>query len=255
MRIAFTIVLLVSFTITVFAQNPEKIDTDRPDQTESASIVPKGWFQAESGFSIETYKDGSKQYIHPTLLSKYGLSKRLELRLITDVVTQQMIGPADEPISVTGLEPIRIGGKLALWEEKGARPKVSLIAHLTIPKAASQEFQVQKWVPDARFTLQHTLSDVVSLGYNIGVELDGDSGQPTYIYTFAPGFNLAKNWYGYVEVFGFLNNDNHPQHNFDGGLAYYISNNVKIDISGGFGLSPNTLLKHYFALGFSFRTH
>src|SRR4051812_23805093 len=68
----------------VFAQEPlEKIETDRPDQTESPAIVPKRWFQFESGVIREAYAYNTL-YTLPTLLSKYGVSKKLELRLITE---------------------------------------------------------------------------------------------------------------------------------------------------------------------------
>ncbi len=56
-------------------QLTEKIETDRPDQTESPYTVPKKWFQSETGFNIENEKDGSKTFIHPTMLNKYGISK------------------------------------------------------------------------------------------------------------------------------------------------------------------------------------
>jgi hypothetical protein len=61
----------------------EKVETDRPDQTESPSIVPKGWLQFETDLSREQYSD-DVLYTLPTLLSRYGLLKKLELRLITE---------------------------------------------------------------------------------------------------------------------------------------------------------------------------
>ena len=237
------------------AQLTEKIETDRPDQTESPYLVPKRWFQSETGFNIENDKDGSKTFIHPTMLNKYGISNRIELRLITEYVTEQspLIIPFGNS-TVTGLQPIQVGGKIALWEEKGLLPKTSLIAHTSIPKAAYKEFRQPKWGPNFRFTMQNSLSDNISLGYNIGMEWDGEeNGSPSFIYTLAPGFNLGEKWYAYIELFGFLNADNHPQHSADGGIAYNFSNNVKADISGGFGITKNTSLKNYIAVGFSFR--
>ena len=35
----------------------EKIDTDRPDQTESAFTVPKNWLQFEAGFTSLAHTD------------------------------------------------------------------------------------------------------------------------------------------------------------------------------------------------------
>jgi hypothetical protein len=102
--------------------------------------------------------------------------------------------------------------------------------------------------------MQHTVSETVSVGYNLGAEWDGaEEANPTYIYTLTSGFNLGDNWYAYAELFGFINSHTSPQHNVDGGIAYNFSSNTKIDLSYGFGITPHTSLKNYFALGFSFR--
>jgi hypothetical protein len=251
-----TLSICVAFlSVTAKAQLTEKIETDRPDQTESPYTVPKKWFQSETGFVIENDKSGNKAFAHPTMLNKYGLSKRFELRLITEFISFQtpVIIPQGNDI-VTGLQPIEIGGKLALLEEKKPRPKISLIFHTAIPKAASKQFQQTNWAPNFRFTMQNSLSEFISLGYNLGMEWYGEEEtKPSFIYTFAPGFTLSEKWYAYLEVFGFLNPDNHPQHSVDGGIAYNFSNNTKIDLSGGFGITKNTSLKNYVALGFSFR--
>jgi len=240
---------------SVHAQLTDKIETDRPDQTESPYTVPKKWLQVEAGFNIENDKSGAREFVHPTVLSKYGLSQRFELRLITEFISFQtpVIIPLGNDI-VTGLQPVEVGGKLALFEEKGIRPKTSFIFHTAIPKAASKKFQQTNWAPNFRFTMQNSLSEVISLGYNLGMEWYGEEGtKPSFIYTFAPGFNLSEKWYAYIEIFGFINPDNHPQHSIDGGIAYNFSNNTKIDLSGGFGITKNTSLKDYIAIGFSFR--
>lgn len=69
---------------------------------------------------------------------------------------------------------------------------------------------------------------------------------PAWIYTIAPGFNLGKNGYMYVELFGDFQKDAAPNHHFDGGFAYYISNNAKLDISSGVSLSNSK--EYYIAL-------
>lgn len=252
--VAFAICFLL-FGCSLYAQMTDKIETDRPDQTESPYTVPKKWLQVETGFNIENDKSGAREFVHPTVLSKYGLSQRFELRLITEFISFQtpVIIPQGNDI-ITGLQPVEVGGKLALFEEKGARPKTSLIFHTAIPKAASKKFQQTNWAPNFRFTMQNTLSGIISLGYNLGMEWYGEEEtKPSFIYTLAPGFNVGEKWYAYVEIFGFLNSDNHPQHSVDGGIAYNFSNNTKIDLSGGFGITSHTALKNYIAVGFSFR--
>ena len=78
--------LLVALTllgISTASAQMEKIDTDRPDQTESPAITPKKWIQLEMGFTMQQNNKTEKEFLLPTLLSKYGISKKVEFRLIT----------------------------------------------------------------------------------------------------------------------------------------------------------------------------
>lgn len=87
----------------------------------------KGYLQAEIGFNKEKYGNGFT-WVHPTALWKLGLNSRFEFRLITEGNT------LDNGITkVSGLVPTQIGGKIALWKEKGLIPQTSLIFHTGIP--------------------------------------------------------------------------------------------------------------------------
>jgi len=244
------LLLLLLMAGTTANAQVEKIDTDRPDQTESAVTVPRHYFQGEFGFNKENISGNDYDLIHPTALLKYGL-KRFEFRLeATYKTSYEHLIP--NPVKITGFEPITIGFKAALWEEKKLIPKTSVIVHLGIPALASKEFKTDHLIPSFRFTFQNSLNSKIGLGYNLGAEWDGFSSTPTWIYTFAPGFSLGEKWYAYVEAFGFIRSNALPEHNLDGGIAYYVNNDWKIDLSAGFGIS-SAAPKNYVALGFSFR--
>lgn len=228
----------------------ERIDTDRPDQTESAAIVPEHYFQAEFGFNKENLFERNYDIIHPTALLKYGLRK-FEFRFEATCKSSYEHFIPDSK-KTTGFDPVEIGFKVAFWEEKKLLPKTSLIVHLGIPALASESFKTDHLIPSFGFTLQNSITDNIGIGYNIGAEWDGYTSTPTWLYTFSPGFNLGKKWYAYIEAFGFIRKNETPQHNIDGGIAYYISRDVKVDISGGFGISE-AAPKNYVAIGFSFR--
>jgi len=252
MRKIVTASVLLILAQFCFAQQTGRMETDRPDQTESPFVVKKGWIQSEIGFNLER-ENGFSTRVHPTILWKYGASKRFEFRLITEAVsveTPLMIPAGTETIS--GILPIQIGGKLAFWEEKGLLPKTSLIFHVAPSKLGNKKFHTDKWAPNFRFTMQHTLSENIGLGYNFGAEWDGFSNIPAWIYTIAPGFNLGEKWYGYVEAFGAFQKGQMPTHAFDAGLAYYTTDNTKLDISSGFAITEGAT-DWYGAIGFSFR--
>jgi hypothetical protein len=249
----FLFILFVAFSyFNLHAQDTDRIDTDRPDQTESAVILTKKYLQAEFGFNKENYDFNNYTLVFPTFLLKYGVSKRMELRLETSL-SQEYIQKIPEPEITTGIEPVNIGVKIALAEEKGILPKTSVLAHLGLPFASTSPDKDQSVFPSIRLSMQHTLTKTIGLGYNAGAEWDGYTSTPVWLYTFSPNFTIGKRWYAYVEAFGFLSKLQHPQHNVDAGIAYYVSNNVKIDLSAGKGVSKHPTFKNYVAIGFSFR--
>lgn len=244
--------LFIFLLIAICISAQERIDTDRPDQTESAVLVPKKYFQGEFGFGKENLGSDNYNLVHPTFLLKYGLSKRFELRLEGDFLSQYIhLIPGTK--STINLEPVEIGTKIALFEEKGLLPKTSLIAHVGLPFVTSNYDRQQNIFPSFRFTCAHTISEHVGLGYNFGADWDGYEKNPAWLYTFSPNFTFGKKWYAYIETFGFYERGNW-EHVLDGGLAYYFSNDAKIDLSSGVGLG-SSFLKNYFSLGFSFRLH
>lgn len=232
----------------------ERMETDRPDQTESPFLTPKKWIQFEMGFSKETDKQfGYKKlfFQHPTLLSKYGISEKFELRLITEFNSYKEQG--SNTSWKNGIRGFELGGKVALLKEKKLLPQTSLIAHYSVGTGSSRKHGMD--TADGfnfRFVMQHTVSDIVSISYNVGMEWNRFIETPAYIYTFAPGFNMGEKWYGYLELFGFIYKGGGSQHSADAGLAYYVSDNLKLDISAGIGINKNAP-DHYYAIGASWR--
>ncbi|MDQ6757519.1 MAG: transporter [Bacteroidota bacterium] len=228
------------------------IDTDRPDQTESAFLVPAKWLQFEAGFNFQKNSSHENEFLTPTLLTKYGLSKRIELRLITTIRTSSTALMPYGINNESGLDAAEVGAKISLFKEKKILPTTSFIFHIGVPAFSSVKFKPDKVAPNFRFTMQHTLSANTSLGYNLGCEWDGFTNDPAYIYTLTAGYTSAEKWYMYIEAFGAIKKQILPEHTLDGGFAYYITNNFKIDLSSGFGITK-AAPDWYMALGFSAR--
>ena len=176
------------------------------------------------------------------------MNKNFELRLITEFVTEKI---NDEKSS--GFTPILIGFKVKLCEEKGMIPKTSFIGHIGLPNAASSKYKTDFVAPEFRFTMQHSLSDNLSLGYNLGCEWDGMTPETTFVYTLTSGYTINNKLGCYAEFFGFAPQNDKAYHDFDGGFTYLINNNFMVDLSSGIGITDNAP-DHYIAFGFSFRT-
>jgi len=243
----FLIVCSIVLSFSLYAQSHEPIATDRPDQTETPSIVPKGMFQAETGFNYQKNNHSSTSWTLPSTLWKYGATENFELRLITEFVTEEI-----NVTKTSGIIPLLIGCKIKICSENGWLPKTSFIGHLSLPNAASKLYKADFCVPEFRFTMQHTLSNKLSLGYNLGSEWDGYSAEPTFIYTLTTGYSVTQRLGSYIELFGFAPQRESANHNFDGGFTYLITPNFMVDLSAGVGLTHNAP-DHYCAVGISFR--
>lgn len=224
------------------------ISADRPDQTESANLVPKGYMQMEFGFGIEDTDPGFI-YVYPNSLLKFGVNDNFELRLIAQYITIQ----DEDESELSGFLPIAVGIKSRLTEQQGVWPKVSFLGHLRIPGVVSDDFESTYLAPDLRLAFQHGISDFFSVSYNIGVIWDGDDPEPFFIYSLSPGFSF-KRLGVFMEGYGFLpqRRNQDIQFRVDAGLTFLIGNDFLLDVSVGKGITDNAP-ESFVSTGFSYR--
>jgi hypothetical protein len=229
------------------------IQTDRPDQTECPFLTPIGWFQLECGLQMEQMnpmkiKNNNLDYTIPTILTKYGINKYFELRLITENIMQNNVLNK----YVNGITPLTIGFKAKLADEKGIIPQTSVICHLGINQLASKYYKTASYIPSYRFTMMHTISEKMNLSYNLGTEWNGNDAIATFIYTLTTGYSFSNKLGGYIEVFGFMKGIKDQDNRCDGGITYQFTENQQFDISAGLGLSTVSPA-YYLSCGYSFR--
>lgn len=229
-------VLLLTCTYVVQAQK-DPLVTDRPDQTEAPIVVGKGVFQVETGAvlsKMDVFVNSHDDYLRTrefaTTLLRYGISDRIELRFISGYT---IIDHSSDPISISGFQPLALGTKVSLARESGIWPEVAFIGHLTLPWIGDDFFVPEKVAPDFRFSFAHTLSDRFALGYNAGMEWDGDGGDANFIYTISLGAGLFGPVSGFVELFG---ESEGQLVKMDYGLTVLVSPDIQFDISHGFDL-------------------
>ncbi len=219
--------LLLCLGFSLIAQ----INTDRPTQSASAIVLPKGAFQLEAGFLSE--RPNSKidafnvQYVNA--LFRFGLLEGVEIRL-----TQNYLGYHTTGSKVNGMSPTTLGTKIHLLNENDGLPQISIIGQITLPNG-SGFFQAKKATQELRFNFQNTLSDRLSLGYNLGVAWDNDG--LVSLYTAVLGISFSDNLTFFLEPYGFLAKDTPHDSRFNTGLIYVVSDNFQLDISAGNGLT------------------
>lgn len=234
------------------SQEIPEITTDRPDQTESSSVLFPGFGQIEMGYThSEVDEDGvdRERDAAPELLLRYGLSERLELRfgLSGHAWEETRYDDGTPTGNVEGWEDSEAGFKYALWAENPSCfiPEAALLAHLSLPSGADRH-STERADPSFRFLFSNTLSEEASLSYNLGAAWetgeDNFGGRDTlsvFQYTVSLGRSLTDRLGMYVELFGDIpmSVDAKPAHSIDGGFTYLLADNFQLDVSTGAGLS------------------
>lgn len=236
----YLIVFCIAFSTDLAAQ----IVTDRPDQTESSSTIPKGALQVESGFLIGYEGDEAfsrKSIISPNNLFRYGLTKGFELRLVNQYESSS-IGPA----SFSGISDLQLGFKAQLFKRDDSSTEVAFLSHLILP-TGSAEFTIDEYGTINKLSISHQFSETLSLGYNLGYDYYG-TGSGNLTYTFAFGVGINEKWAMYVEPYGELNNMEEFVLNYDAGITYLLNPNFQFDFSFGNGITDRM---NYIAIGCS----
>ena len=260
-RLAALILTLAGGVASV--QSAPELVTDRPDQTESASVVSRGYFQLELGWThtrTETALGDVEIDSLPQTLARIGLTQALELRVGLDGF-RWMDAPSSLPAGSdsSGLGDSSVGFKLRLAEERGRRPAAAVLATVSLP-TGGDVFTSDRADPSFRISLSNTLTDRLSLGYNAGpawrTERDATGDLDTlsvFEWTAALGIASTERLGFFIELFGeiALSSDGSSAELIDGGATYLLRDNLQLDASAGVSLSDSS--EWFASLGVSFR--
>lgn len=252
MRLASVLVALAGASWmapgAAYAQNRVTPDlvTDRPDQTESAVVVPRGVVQLELGGAHAfdgSGADAATRLVNlGSALLRIGVAPPLELRI--GFAGWHRAAPEGAP-ALHGFGDLDVGAKLVVAEGAGLSPAVALIGSLTIP-TGHEAFRASGPDPSFRAALAHELPGDIGLGYNLGAlwttetDLAGrESLRTDLLYTLTLGRGLTDRLGGFVEGFGLLGvGDGRPSwHALDAGFTFALRANLQLDTSAGVGLS------------------
>ncbi len=227
-------------------RDPGPLVTDRPDQTESTSIVPRGLVQLEAGWAWEHELDGGARVrIHtvPGLLVRLGIWERLEGRL--GFTGFRSVSTEGQRASTSGLGDMELGFKYRLGGGGSWVPELALITQVSIP-TGTEGLSSERPDPSVLLAFTNVLSERVSVGYNLGSvwsSVDDGGGSRTaqmdVIYTVTLGFSVAERIAVFLESFGAfgVEEERADSHSLDGGFTYQLASNLQLDVSGGLGLN------------------
>ena len=220
-RITFVVLIISGFSILSIAQDP--MVTDRPDQTESASIVPKNYFQLESGFLSVT---GLSNFSFSNLF-RYGIHKNLELRMVNTI---NNTGEFDfGSLYTIGLNDLELGAKIGLLT---GSTQIAILSHLSLP-IGSEEHSLGVIGLNSRLCISHVLTESIGLAYNLGY-FYADENSSNAFATVSFAISLTEKVGYYLEAYGNYSNDSELSLNMDTGITYLYRPNLQFDLSFGY---------------------
>lgn len=237
---------------TSFSGGPnldEPLVTDRPDFTEASSTVGMGVAQLEFGYTYIFDNDGgtaTKSHSYPETLLRYGLlADWLELRVAWNYANEE-VGMID----TSGSEDLYLGFKIGLTPQDCLLPEMALIPQMTVPTGASV-FTGDEVLGGVNWIYGWEVSDFISTAgstqFNRAIDEVSGEAYTEWAQSWTVAYTLTETWGAYTEWFALLPHSSEtarPEHYFNGGFTYLVSNDIQWDIRAGTGL--NSAADDYF---------
>lgn len=239
---------------SVFSQAwSQDLETDRPDQTESSAVVPKGMFQIETGVGVEVettniaLNSSLQTFTLPTTLFRIALGNRLEFRVVNSLLAvKETKGLAEEANHNLGVDALQLGFKRLILKGNGAVPQIALMSHVVLPTGT--DFSPH-YGSITKILVSHDLIKGCGIGYNLGFDYVSKNEQ-VFTYSVALNAPLTPKIGVYVEGFGNYSSAGIFVANADAGFTYLLTENMQLDYSFGVGINNRM---NYQALGLSVR--
>lgn len=243
------------------SDKPRDLSTDRPDQTEGAFTVPKGWFQIESGLLSFSQRldtdDRDLTYSWGEINFKYGMTDNTDFQLVwvPYIQTRQYGPPGTDNTFRAGNGDLTARLKWNLVGNDGGAFAMALLPYVKIP-TAKHLIGNDMWEGGLYLNTQVDLGGGFTLGNSFFGSLAIDGDVEHYFRpgaTASLGYGLTERCGMYVEVFSAWQYDTERywQTSFDTGFTYLVNDNLQLDIGVNWFFRGDEALNPF--VGFSWR--
>ena len=204
---------------------------DRPGMGTGTDVLPLGTLQWETGAAYDRGKHAGAcvhTYTLNNSLLRYGLTRQAELCVEWNAVCERQ-----QHETKWGIAPIAVGTKVKVHESDNGWPTVSLLAQLALP-VGTKAFRPDHVAPALHALFGHTLSDRLDLGYEVGLDWDGETADATTFTALGLTWALDDRWAVFAENFNYFPCHAHAQWNADFGLTWMAGKRIQLDASGSF---------------------
>ncbi len=264
MRLFITI-FAISFVVaapTAWAQEADHIETDRDSFTPATTTAGQGRLILEGAYSFIDNVDIPESHSFPELVTRYGISDWLELRLGANYevgggsgsVSGGSSGLGDfESASIESEANVFYGFKAALTDQDGWMPESAVILQGYTPTSGPETKTqvVATYVFGWIFLEDWTWDSAIRCGTGTREEDDFNRWAPSTVLK----VNLTEKWNAHVEYFGIYTDGLEKalsESYFSSGAHYLITPDTEVGVRVGWGLGGDAA--NFFSnVGFGFR--
>lgn len=239
------------------------LSTDRPDQTESACSVPKGWFQVESNLVSFSRSYGGVEQVQDTslcdFLFKYGITENTDLQVgwAPRLLHREKDCDGFLTDKSNGRGDLSLRMKTNLIGNDGGPYAIALLPWVKAP-VATQGMGCTSWEYGLTINQELDIGGGWELGSSIFLAM---ASTDTRDHCFEPAFTLAigrdltEKLGFYMETYqGWLDEEGgrYLQSSVDGGLTYLVTPNLKFDAGVNWFFNGHETLNPFVGVSFRF---
>ncbi|MCB0802457.1 MAG: transporter [Flavobacteriales bacterium] len=235
-----------------FAQFSETINSDRPGQANGASTLGKNVFQIQSGYNLNTVKNGFSDMQNTNINNffRFGLLERVELSALVNYASVKTKGLQSES-SLSDFNDLQLGARFFLVENKGIIPALAVQSSVLF-KLPNSLFPREKMGSNTIVATTNQISEWLSFNSNWIFLQEGNAPLHTS-YVANISFTISERIGTFIEMYGAISN--YFTTSFDAGFSYLINNDFQIDASAGIQDNSYTDTDYFIDLGISWRTN
>jgi len=227
MRLSILLFTLIPY-LSVHSQN--KINSDRPDQTEGTHAIQPRELQIEADFYYNYFEKEKSALISSSLI-RLGLMEKAEFRLVVEEGRQR-----DAFIETTqGVYPLSAGTKVELIKEHAWIPNISGLAYLQLPFTSKSEENKLRWSPAFVLATEYDV-DKLSIDVNVGVKWGAFEPAKALMASSSFRYEWSEKLQSFIEYYAQFSLQSHPMHNSDLGVMYLFSDQFQMSLSFGTSL-------------------
>lgn len=226
-------------------QEEERLDPDRPHLPEASTTVGRGRVVLESGYTFTEKGSSFSSHTYPEALLRIGaFADWFELRIGQSFINQERTSGGTRT-SADGAQDLYLGVKFALTEQRQYLPQIAVIPQMTVP-TGSRTATADRVLPGMNVDCGwEVIKGLFNLELLVAANRVADDIHHSHVEVatgLTAAFDVTRELEAFVEWDAFYPAGTTgqaavPRHYAVGGLVYFITKNLEVDIRAGVGLN------------------